>query len=109
MKHEVIINPEIKKILESCSGFRRIEDSESSRCSIRVSLKQLWFIAYKSKESTRIPFSCDGLHGYAGHPTSIPIGRWFDDSAHFAKIASNSINGPFLITYTEWFESLDDA
>lgn len=107
MKHQVCINSEIKKMLESCSGFRRIEDSESSRCSIRVSLKQLWFLSYRAKELTGLPFSCDGLHGHVGYPTSIPIGNWFDDSVHFAKVEYSSVNGPYWISYTEWFESVD--
>jgi len=46
------IEPSLKSFLEGFKGFRRSTEGNRSECSIRVSRKQLWLIAYRAKEIT---------------------------------------------------------
>ena len=100
------INPSLKSFLEGFKGFRRRTEGNRTECSIRVSYKQLWLIAYRAKEITGAGFSCQGPFGTVSYPTSIPVGKWEDGSIVSAEGSENKVNGPFWLKYTESFESI---
>jgi len=100
------IEPSLKSFLEGFKGFRRSTEGNRTQCSIRVSHKQLWLIAYRAKEITGSGFSCQGPLGTMPYPVSIPIGCWEDGSTVSAQGSENKINGPFWLKYTESFESI---
>lgn len=100
------IDPSLKSFLEGFKGFRRSTEGNRTQCSIRVSNKQLWLIAYRAKQTTGAGFSCQGPLGTMPYPVSIPIGRWEDGSIVSAEGSENKVNGPFWLKYTESFESI---
>ena len=101
MNSTIQINPALSTFLESFKGFRRDVVGNRTVCSIRVSKKQLWLVAYRAKEITGRGFCCEGPGGNVGYPASIPVGQWDDGSPAIAECDENKINGPFWIKYTE--------
>ena len=95
------IHPELKKLLESCNGFKRVTEGAAVRCHIRVSKKQLWFLAYKSNELTGGKFTCEDAVGYKGRPCHFDVGKWNDGGVAGAECTASPVNGPFWIHYTE--------
>ena len=83
-------------------SYLRLIDGGRVEIQIRMSLKQLWCLAFRSKEATGVRFSTrDERDNECGHPTYIRIGTWPDGSPHFASAEANRINGPYWLRFTE--------
>tara|TARA_R100001463_G_scaffold10301_12_gene30253 strand:+ start:531 stop:881 length:351 start_codon:yes stop_codon:yes gene_type:complete len=101
------INGELDKLLRGSRSFKELhpkaidptllERRYFSYASIRVSKKQLWFFAYRSKELTGTPFECEGGVDY---PTRFLVGQWPDGSPVWAEVTKNNVDGPFWVRYS---------
>lgn len=97
------IDSRLDDLLRGARGFRettpdihREDETHRSEACIRVSKKQLWFFAFKSKEVTGVGFECE--HG-ADYPTRFLLGHWDDGSEVWAKCNRNKVDGPYWIRY----------
>jgi len=100
------IAPLFLSTLEGAKSYKvHREPDERVMATIRCSKKQLWFLAYRSKEITGKPFQCgDEYTGRRDHPTTFKVGDWPDGSEHWARIHENKINGPFWVSFTLEFK-----
>ena len=107
---EANIHPEIKKLLDGPQGNakRRVaRDSGIEQTWIRVSKKQLWFFAYRSKEITGERFNTENLMGdIMDYPTVFCIGHHEDGSRIWAEAQENRVDGPFWVRFTSARENI---